>query len=79
MKLGFVFVISSKRTARFVCPIDLTCYQAVNFILGCFAHYLPWVPEPQNLNETKLVRGKERRKKGGYHLKSARDRAKFIS
>ena len=26
---------------------------------------LPWVPEPQNLNERKLVRGKERRKKGG--------------
>ena len=26
---------------------------------------LPWVPEPQNLNEMKLVRGKERRKKGG--------------
>ena len=25
---------------------------------------LPWVPEPQNLNERKLVRGKERRKKG---------------
>ena len=26
---------------------------------------LPWVPEPQHLNERKLVRGKERRKKGG--------------
>ena len=26
---------------------------------------LPWVPEPQNLNERRLVRGKERRKKGG--------------
>ena len=26
---------------------------------------LPWVPEPQNLNERKLVKGKERRKKGG--------------
>ena len=26
---------------------------------------IPWVPEPQNLNERKLVRGKERRKKGG--------------
>ena len=26
---------------------------------------LPRVPEPQNLNERKLVRGKERRKKGG--------------
>ena len=25
---------------------------------------LPWVPEPQNLGERKLVRGKERRKKG---------------
>ena len=25
---------------------------------------IPWVPEPQNLNEKKLVRGKERRKKG---------------
>ena len=25
---------------------------------------LPWVPEPQNLNERNLVRGKERRKKG---------------
>ena len=24
---------------------------------------VPWVPEPQNLNERKLVRGKERRKK----------------
>ena len=23
---------------------------------------IPWVPEPQNLNERKLVRGKERRK-----------------
>ena len=31
--------------------------QAVNMI--------PWVPEPENLNERKLVRGKERRKKGG--------------
>ena len=27
--------------------------------------YVPWVPEPQNLNERKLVRGKARRKKGG--------------
>ena len=26
---------------------------------------LPWVPEPQNLNDRKLVRGKKRRKKGG--------------
>ena len=26
---------------------------------------LPWVPEPRNLDEMKLVRGKERRKKGG--------------
>ena len=25
---------------------------------------VPWVPEPQNLNERKLVREKERRKKG---------------
>ena len=30
-----------------------------------FATPVPWVPEPQNLNERKLVRGKERRKKGG--------------
>ena len=30
-----------------------------------FGSFLPWVPEPQNLNERKLVRGKERRKKGG--------------
>ena len=29
------------------------------------ATFVPWVPEPQNLNERKLVRGKERRKKGG--------------
>ena len=26
---------------------------------------VPWVPEPRNLDERKLVRGKERRKKGG--------------
>ena len=26
---------------------------------------VPGVPEPRNLNERKLVRGKERRKKGG--------------
>ena len=25
---------------------------------------VPWVPEPQNLNERKLVRRKDRRKKG---------------
>ena len=33
-----------------------------------FSHlgiYVPLVPEPQNLNERKLVRGKKRRKKGG--------------
>ena len=30
-----------------------------------FCIQIPWVPEPQNLNERKLVRGKERRKKGG--------------
>ena len=29
---------------------------------------VPWVPEPQNLNERKLVRGKERRKKGAFFL-----------
>ena len=27
---------------------------------------IPWVPEPQNLNERKLVRGKERREKGTF-------------
>ena len=26
---------------------------------------IPWVPEPRNLDGRKLVRGKERRKKGG--------------
>ena len=26
---------------------------------------IPWVPEPRNLDERKLVRGKDRRKKGG--------------
>ena len=30
-----------------------------------FWKILPWVPEPQNLHERKLVREKERRKKGG--------------
>ena len=34
----------------------------ISIALGPF---VPWVPEPQNLNERKLVRGKERRKKGG--------------
>ena len=29
---------------------------------------IPWVPEPQNVDERKLVRGKERRKKGGNFL-----------
>ena len=33
--------------------------------------YLPWVPEPQNLNEKKLVRGKERRKKGATFFPSS--------
>ena len=27
--------------------------------------YVPWVPEPQNLHKRKLVREKERMKKGG--------------
>ena len=29
---------------------------------------VPWVPEPRNLSERKLVRGKERKKKGGCQL-----------
>ena len=31
---------------------------------------VPWVPEPQNLNERKLVRGKESRKKGATFFPS---------
>ena len=31
---------------------------------------VPWVPEPRNLDERKLVRGKERRKKGGTFFPS---------
>ena len=39
---------------------------------------LPWVPEPQNLNERKLVRGKERRKKGGNLNLNERKKLSFL-
>ena len=48
--------------------IDMVCGNIkgnVNSTYTFVAGRLPWVPEPQNLNERKLVRGKERRKKGG--------------
>ena len=46
------------------------CLQIIRILHGkklylIFGRLLPWVPEPQNLNERKLVRGKERKKKGG--------------
>ena len=40
------------------------CYLHDSMMYIILLPNLPWVPEPQNLNERKLVRGKERRKKG---------------
>ena len=42
----------------------LHTFSCGNINISGVARWLPWVPEPQNLNERKLVRGKERRKKG---------------
>ena len=53
-----IFKFVSGRLGIQLCLLRLKEFHGV-------ATLLPWVPESENLNERKLVRGKERRKKGG--------------
>ena len=65
--MGVFSILQSNRKFYHICTVTIVIHKSRNLIgtVGIATFGLPWVPEPRNLDERKLVRGKERRKKGG--------------